>query len=85
MISLKKRIAEDHDHLFSVMLYYMLAVCARMLKEARETSEVFLSQARNSLKPVPGHVTCFSPMSKTRLTRSQILEEMAMFERTETF
>jgi tetratricopeptide (TPR) repeat protein len=78
--SLKKRVTEDHDHLYSVMLYYMLAICARKLRDVSESSEVFLSQARHSLRQVPSHVTCFSPINKIRLTRTEILEEMEKFE-----
>jgi tetratricopeptide (TPR) repeat protein len=82
MRALKRRIAEDHDHLFSVMLYYMLAICAYKLENSEERPIVFLSQARHSLRQVPTHVTCFSPINKIRLNRSQILEELEKFERT---
>lgn len=78
---LKRRVAQDHDHLYSVMLYYMLAICIHKLRDTAERPEVFLSQARHSLKQVPTHVTCFSPVNKIRLTRTEILEEMERFER----
>ena len=80
MISLKRRIAEDHDRLYSVMLYYMLAVCAWKVTRSSDSAEVFLAQARHSLREIPGNVTCFSPISKIRLRRSQLLEEMENFE-----
>lgn len=81
MTSLKRRIAEDHDRLFSVMLYYMLAICARKLSNATESIEVFLAQARHNLREIPGYVTCFSPISKIRLPRTEILKEMENFEK----
>ena len=80
--SLKNRVAGDYDKLYSVTLYYMLAICASKLPEQKAASEVFLSQARHGLKEVATQVTCFSPVSRIRLTRPQILEEMEEFERT---
>jgi tetratricopeptide (TPR) repeat protein len=80
MRSLRKRVAEDRDPLYSVLLYYMLAICADKLDEDGRSADVFLSQARHSLKEVPSDVTCFSPICKVRLHRSQILEEMDRFE-----
>jgi tetratricopeptide (TPR) repeat protein len=81
IISLKRRIAEDHDRLYSVMLYYMLAICSRKLSTSPESAEVFLSQARHSLREIPSNVTCFSPISKIRLPRTEILKEMENFEK----
>jgi tetratricopeptide (TPR) repeat protein len=78
---LKKKITEDHDHLFAVTLYYMLAICARKVSATREASELFLAQARHCLKLVPANVSCFSPLSKIRLERREILDEMEDFER----
>lgn len=78
---LKKRISEDHDHLFTVTLYYMLAICAKKTARSNDMIELFLAQARHSLKQVPSDVTCFSPISRIRLEREQILEEMDEFER----
>jgi len=78
---LKRRVASDYDKLYSVTLYYMLAVCATKLPEGFGVAEIFLSQARHSLKEVPTDVTCFSPISRVRLTRPQILEELETFER----
>ncbi len=80
--SLQRRVAQDPDHLYSVMLYYMLAICAHKLPGSGERPESFLSQARHSLRAVPTHVTCFSPINKIRLDRSQIIEEIERFERT---
>lgn len=79
--ALKSKVAADYDKLYSVTLYYMLAICAAKLRERRADAEVFLSQARHSLKEVPTYVTCFSPISRIRLTRPQILEEMEQFEK----
>lgn len=79
--ALKRRVAADYDKLYSVTLYYMLAVCASKLPEGFAVAEIFLSQARHSLKEVPTDVTCFSPLSRIRLTRPQILEELESFER----
>jgi tetratricopeptide (TPR) repeat protein len=79
--SLKKRVAGDFDKLYSVTLYYMLAICASKLPEQKAAAEVFLSQARHGLKEVATQVTCFSPVCRIRLTRPQILEEMEAFER----
>jgi tetratricopeptide (TPR) repeat protein len=78
--SLKRRVAGDFDKLYSVTLYYMLAICARRVHDHSAASDVFLSQARHGLKEVPTHVTCFSPISRIRLTRPQILEEMEELE-----
>ena len=78
---LKTRVAGDFDKLYSVTLYYMLAICASKLSEHRSTSEVFLAQARHGLKELPTQVTCFSPISRIRLTRLQILNEMEQFEK----
>jgi tetratricopeptide (TPR) repeat protein len=78
---LKRRVAGDFDKLYSVTLYYMLGICASKLPEHKATSEVFLSQARHGLKEIPTQVTCFSPVSRIRLSRSQILEELEAFER----
>jgi tetratricopeptide (TPR) repeat protein len=66
MDTLKKRVAEDHDQLYSVMLYYMLAICTRKLGQVGEASEAYLAQARHSLRQVPSYVTCFSPINKVR-------------------
>jgi len=79
--SLKRRVAGDVDKLYSVTIYYMLAICAAKLPEHKSTMEVFLSQARHGLKEIPTDVTCFSPVSRIRLTRPQILEEMESFEK----
>lgn len=80
MALLKKKVVGDLDNLYSVTLYYMLAICAKRLKDDR--FEVYLSQARHSLREVPNNVTCFSPINKIRLKRNQILEEIEIFERT---
>jgi tetratricopeptide (TPR) repeat protein len=82
MALLKKKVVGDLDNLYSVTLYYMLAICAKKLKN--EGFDVYLSQARHSLREVPNHVTCFSPINKIRLNRNQILEEMEIFERTKS-
>jgi len=79
---LKSQVAGDYDRLYSVTLYYMLAACARKVHEGTAASEVFLSQARHSLKEVPTHVTCFSPITRIRLSRLQILDEMEEFEKS---
>ena len=79
MTSLKRRVAEDPDPLFSVLLYYMLAVCARRL-DKEDSSRFYLAQARHSLREVPSHVTSFSPLSKVRLPRGIMLQEMEAFE-----
>lgn len=79
--SLKNRVAGDYDKLYSVTLYYMLAICASKLPEQKAASDVFLSQGRYGLKEVATQVTCFSPVSRIRLTRPQILEEIEEFER----
>ncbi len=84
MSVLKRSVAEDPDPLYSVMLYYMLAVCASKVTETGETPQVYLGQARHSLREVPSYVTSFSPISRIRLTSSQILEEMDTFERIVT-
>ncbi|MAU00172.1 MAG: hypothetical protein CL608_23780 [Anaerolineaceae bacterium] len=78
--SLKKRVAEDHDPLYSVLLYYMIAICENKIDGEQSSAGVFLSQARHSLKEVPSNATCFSPISKVRLSRNHLLEEMDRFE-----
>ncbi len=78
--SLKKRVAKDNDRLYSIMLYYMMAICAKNTS-GDERPEVFLAQARTNLREVPSNVSCFSPVSKVRLSRAQILDEMSLFER----
>lgn len=78
---LKSRVADQDDKLYSVFQYYMLAVCAAKLRERATVAEVFLSQARHCLREVPQNVTCLSPISRIRLSRPQILEEMESFEK----
>jgi len=82
MDTVKRRVAEDLDRLYSVMLYYMLAICARKANAGGDSSGVFLAQARHSLKEIPSYVTCYSPISRLRLFRNEILEEMDVFEKT---
>src|SRR5262249_38750506 len=48
--SLKRRVAGDFNTLYSVTLYYMLAICASKLPEHKAAAEVFLAQARHGLK-----------------------------------
>lgn len=79
---LKDRVTHDHDLIYSVMLYYMLAICACNLPRRKESAEMYLSQARQCLKELPGDITYFSPMNKIRLKRAEILEEMNEFERS---
>jgi len=59
----------------------MLAICSRKLSTSTESVEVFLSQARHSLREIPNNVTCFSPISKIRLSRTEILKEMENYEK----
>ena len=70
---LKSQVAGDYDRLYSVTLYYMLAICARKLGDSAAASEVFLSQARHSLKEVPTHVTCFSQLFRPLFFTGQML------------
>ena len=80
---LKKRVAEDPDQLYSVTLYYMMSISATRLNQ-KDSAEVYLSQARHCLKEVPSYVTCFSPINRIRLKRSDLLEEMDVFEKSLT-
>jgi tetratricopeptide (TPR) repeat protein len=77
--ALKRRVAEDLDRLYSVVNHYMLAICARKFGRS-EAVQAALFQARNGLKDIPSHVTCYSPISRIRLSRQEILEEMSIFE-----
>ena len=59
----------------------MMAISARRLSQ-KDSAEVYLSQARHCLKEVPSNVTCFSPATRIRLKRSDLLEEMDIFEKS---
>lgn len=81
MRGLKIRIASDHDKLYSVMLYYTLAFCAKKV-ESETVARYYLAQARDGLRDVPIEVTHFSPISKIRLHSKLLLKEMELFENT---
>lgn len=81
MRGLKIRVASDHDKLFSVMLYYTLAFCAKKV-DYKTDARYFLAQARAGLRDVPIEVTHFSPISKIRLHSKVLLKEMDLFEET---
>jgi tetratricopeptide (TPR) repeat protein len=79
-VALKKQVTEDDDRLYSVTLYYMLGICAKCLENERDTS--YFTIARDSFRQVPDGVFAFSPISKVRLHRFELLTEMDLFERS---
>nr|VFJ43090.1 MAG: hypothetical protein BECKFM1743A_GA0114220_100042 [Candidatus Kentron sp. FM]VFJ43942.1 MAG: hypothetical protein BECKFM1743C_GA0114222_1000617 [Candidatus Kentron sp. FM] len=81
MRKLKDRVTHDHDLMYAVMLYYMLAVCACKLTREKENAQIHLAEARRCLRELPEDITYFSPMNKIRLSRAEILEEMNKFEK----